>query len=1014
MKSGSKNLCLFLMVVLISLSAFAQNVAVSLKDNKSVASDLEYDGALLSEGDAFKLKKDKFDLSVLNPDQTTDYWKLSQVKQKIPVTELIDSRNPPELEYINPVSSEIGSVRLAVQSKGLDSKNFVIQFSRNNHKTLMRKALLEKLGFSVPAVQWISEITLTMDSSLVDDFKDNMKIWAGEPKSWIKSTRKGVLVLKDVLLFESVLTQYHLATGYIPGAVKKTRLFNSLPIAFGLLEYPEEGLDQFAWTYGQVSQDLLITDFPQNISGYAPNVDDARWMARLIAGLSRSDFADIVAASDFPEAVQNYLLEKIIARRNSLLTRLSMDEGPLDYDRTVTVNGFSDRKKNKKEDAKIDGFADTFVSKNDQGPLSAKQLIPYGEALLQSAILNAAVEQFNNRIMPGTNLTQKIYDQQFSAFIKQLKTFIDTGEKKEIPFGAYVIPYLNAHLIMSRDVVTGSYMGSSSMVQKADSFGFSVNAGTFVGFNGLPEGVFANGRGQIFFNRIYTHLRPMQDIQSVFKEPFRNIYVDSKREKVLKLFKTVMGTPTSDDLRKLKDQINLVFPVGDSLIMTDTMGSSIAGMIGKGFNQNISASLSAQVSGRIIRRIHMSRSGENAMQIYVDDGKIGDFNISIDLNAVIPVINMSHSNSRAAVSVSLHKLNLDPERNPEDAGGEYKTFFHILKDGNMSGEVSRPALQTLSRIKNSEDHFKLLPFSIGSQRTRYDLKVEAPNAPARSLLRLKKSNFSDWDWLGQGQNVANTAIERLLKINYQVNIPESPTAGETLFGQSKIFDGYLDAVVGESETGLDQLFYSSRRLLKEWKIQKKNILHHIDRMNKKAGVKIFDPADLNGVDEIQFYTLSFQTLIYENGIKKLATLDDKTLDAIFSKVENLSPEYQMAEPDRLDSIKQKILGHLKKYRSLGLKKNSKAPEELLMALIVLDKSLTTKGLLSLIGEANMALMPSINGFKTGDMNGMQIIRGEVLGRIPKIAPYGPIANIIQNTAVLDSEMLSFWLVRGFQ
>lgn len=996
---------LFALVLVWSSLVSSAPVTVLLKESHQVASDLEHEGKVLSEQEILSLRSEGLDISTLKPDQSTDYWKEELVGSDVQEDKLVDSDKISTFTYLNPVGSEVGTVRIAVEGEA--GKQYLIQFSRNNHKMLMWKALLQKLGYNVPPVQWLPEAKLKINSALIEDLTKTLAGWAGEPKSWIVDKNKNELHLQDVLIFESHLSHYHLATGYIPGSVKKTRLFNALPVAYSLLSYPDSGLDLMGWTYGSISQDLLLLDFSQNISGYSPKYEDARWIARMILDLSRNDLVDIVAASKFPPEIQAYLLEKIVSRRNDLGKKLNLDASDMSFNKGLKI-----------KTAKVSGFADTFKSTPAESPLSKKQLIPYGEALLQSSVIDAAIGKFNSALMPATDIGKKIQEKNFQAFIKQIKNFMETGEEKNIPFGAYAFPFGETHLIMSRDVVTGSYMGNKNLVQKADTFGFSVLAGTFVGFNGLPANLFADVRGQVYFSRIYSHIKPLKEIRSVFKEPYMNIFVETKRREVLSSFEDLMNkvskgeTLSKEDLISVKSQIDKAFPVGDSLVITDSLGSSLAGTVGYGLHNTTAITASASMGGRIIKRMHIIRLNEKLLQIYLNDANVNNLSIQVDLNSLIPVMNISKSSMSADVKVDLYELNLDTEQEPTLAAGQFKGFYEVLKHVRMRSDSSTPKIQSMNVMKSSEKSFGILGFKIGSQDTKYNLKIEDKEKGSRNFLRLRKSSFEDLDLLKPAQDIPNAAINKFVTTDYNFDIQQSSVAGENFLGKSNIFDASFD-VISEGNK-IEQAFYSSVRLRKKWKLGTKEILKHVTKANIKAGAVIFDPNLFNSTTGMQFYTMKYQTIVYEKGIKKLLVMSHEELLKVLTLKSNLSEELRNSTYEKLSALSKGIISHINKYKKLEEKGSQKNLKYLLNGVMKLDKVLTFSGMQNAFGKANVVLLPSINGFKSGDMSGYDTIRGNVLGKLSSQSPYGPIVNISQNTTFIDSEFLSSWLVRSFQ
>ncbi|MCP4215198.1 MAG: hypothetical protein GY765_11100, partial [bacterium] len=131
----------------------------------------------------------------------------------------------------------------------------------------------------------------------------------------------------------------------------RTRFFNiqhDMGFAFGKTYMERPG--SFMWDLVKKKTDEYVY---MNFKGIVDNslfhkvtFADARWMARLIARLSRRQITDAVDLGGWPKQVRGLLVEKLIARRNQLVTAFELegektpeDEtiGLMEFDRTLTT-----------------------------------------------------------------------------------------------------------------------------------------------------------------------------------------------------------------------------------------------------------------------------------------------------------------------------------------------------------------------------------------------------------------------------------------------------------------------------------------------------------------------------------------------------------------------------------------------------------------------------------------------------------------------------------------------------
>ena len=168
---------------------------IPLDYGKRPATDLFYKGQLLLPDEADKLRRESqnFDISKLDPDETTVLWK----KEKpFFLDESLDDL-PLEVEepiwYTSTVPSRSGNFRFTIEQETSEGgvETFVIMMSKTIHNLLLRKNLLRKLGYQVPAVKYLKKTTLKFSNPFEKEifFNELSESTFGDPGRWVKNYR---------------------------------------------------------------------------------------------------------------------------------------------------------------------------------------------------------------------------------------------------------------------------------------------------------------------------------------------------------------------------------------------------------------------------------------------------------------------------------------------------------------------------------------------------------------------------------------------------------------------------------------------------------------------------------------------------------------------------------------------------------------------------------------------------------------------------------------------------------
>src|SRR5262249_30394995 len=140
----------------------------------------------------------------------------------------------------------------------------------------------------------------------------------GSNQRWVVSHDENTLVLQDVIAVQEA-SYYSLPYGFVPQPIiQKRRALNSLIVPFALIETPES-INILGWDCGRITSRYVKLSVSES-DQFDPSLEDAQWILRRIAALGRADFEAIVRQADLPESVSRLLVEKLISRRNALLS----------------------------------------------------------------------------------------------------------------------------------------------------------------------------------------------------------------------------------------------------------------------------------------------------------------------------------------------------------------------------------------------------------------------------------------------------------------------------------------------------------------------------------------------------------------------------------------------------------------------------------------------------------------------------------------------------------------------
>jgi hypothetical protein len=1010
-----------LLVLIWSSWALAQNGGIPTKYMNDPAVDLVRNGKTLMPDEVHALRestKGRFDISTLNPEESSDLWK------NVSLDKLPADKNPlidmDEVDYHSPVLSPTGIFRFNIRNGG-DGKLYTMMLSKTVHQVLLAKSLLRKIGYQIPDIKYLPRVIIKFNNEASKkgfiSYLENVA-FAGAPKNWIiEELEDNKLLLQDLIVMDSNHLVYNLAVGVTSDMIQGRRLLSSLAVPLSIVHLTES-VNMFRWNAG-VRNGAEINLFHDQLSEFQCTWDDARWITRRIEKLTRSDWKEIVESTQIPKAVQQILVEKIISRRNSVMKLFNIDAEEIKVDSDIS-NGV-ELVKGKLTQQNWPGYASRFAYGDPDSPLAESEMRSFIKSRVISTLLDLTVAQINQLPFLGTDI-QAINNEKFQANIdKAVADSIATKTPFEVPLKSWIFPTFRGQMILSRNLVTGTYLGTDNLVQLVDTVGVAVSAGAFVGTMGLPAPLNAFASGEASLVRTYAHLRPVTSIQKSLKYPFKNIFIPLvKRDygnKLQEATEVALDENASEESKQKKIEEALkpfkdAMDVGESILVTDSISTFAGAKLGAGYKKLVSASLSLAPGFNVVSRFHVHRKSEHDFQIYKDLGKVGAFNLGFELDSLIPVLSVSFKKTKGDARVKFYSLNLHP-KNPD-----------VIKNASLL----RRAIVN-SSVKDMEDEEQTKPYVL-----RHNFKESSPSL---NLL------FWQWKWLDSSTNIQITnpkGDNRFFRRqyhgmtkgkNYQKYVNSLITHWVDLIFDKKagLSDGgdnpgysfkgraenrvlTLDEEVTEEGKKIEP-FAKLTRIYNGWSIDRKGAQEILDALKQRYRYDFFNAPVLNDTRRIFLYNISLNVFFYKNGIDSILSLKDEEIKKIFR--ENMMQENLMINPAKVEDSDTgvdkfiRFIGRFRKYEEKG--DYNKANKYLLKALSQAEYKLNLKGLVTLVGgEENLYINSRVDGFREGDEDGDKALVSNTIGEFGSSNILGPVVQVQRQTEMLEGEFFIYWMM----
>lgn len=1013
-----------LLVVVCLLLAFTSLKAgesfIPLQKGLRIASDdLIYNDQVLSSREADILSNsENVDLSALSP-KSNDIW--SEEAFSLNDQEIIAINDNDTMTYEGALLSNSGLYRFnAIPTNG--NKIYTVHLDKTLHTMLLRKNILRKLGYKIPAMKYIKKLSIQFSSKFaMDNFlkREIPEATLGASERWVKinavSPDQLLVELNDVAITEPSENDFYNVSMGIPTQTINSRTLRSLIIPYSLADL-YESINKFSWINGKIdNKSVYLSHFTAN--EFNTSLDDAVWMIKKINKLSRADYEAMVKEAFFPAEVVPVIVEKLISRRNSLNRLFSLKESEIAYNNKLTIGtAVVDGKIIQKD---YPGYASRFAYGDAESPLD--QLRYYLYSKLQSNVIDNVVNKFNEYLVAyEINEARKTYFQK--QFEDGLNHFIETGELIPIGIGTWHSPLLSANLILSRDIVLGNYLGTDNMVQLADTFGGSVEVGLFVGIEGLGNNLSSSAKVTTSLVRTFSHLKPVKNLRESLKQPYRNMIVPllkrSLKEKYFSLYELEKtDLPTEERAKKIQEtlkEIDQYLDVGESLIITDRFMPSAS--LRLNFNQGlIGAGVGVGGGVTVLKRIHLYKKSPKVLQVYDDRGFVKNINVSMQVSGLIPLIRVTGQFDKGHYGIKSYMVNLssDLEENPNlysNALGVY----NVLKDRNFELlDSNNKPVELDAQFKDRSFAFSLLFWKVKAVKgkTYYDLK--AKDDVHGRYFTINKDYMSGINAESFSKQMANYYLSKELEsedFSIQITDEADKNPGESFFGRSYTQSIRFEASVNDDNSH-NQKFLSASDVRQGWMMGQKRLVKFMKKVNSKFQHSLFE-VDQIDFKKLRLFRIGYHMNIYNRGIDRLNQItvsEIAPIEARYRKEKGCltsDEKYYSLECGSLANVASKI-------RKCDKAKDAETLADCNVTLFeTMFNEIEFNDLRNLLGENNFYVYGTIDGFREKSEILNDTVYSNTIGKIGSKQWDGPMDVVRDLLGLSGGEFSGSWLREG--
>ncbi|MFN3455414.1 MAG: hypothetical protein ACK41T_10685 [Pseudobdellovibrio sp.] len=923
------NIKFFLSLIFVTIFSYAQEgiVRIPLKTfNKQAGNLVSQDGKQLSYAQLAALYKQGQDLSKLQPTEDK-YW---QNKKYSAVDQSVHSQMPNVQEgviYDSDLGAnrELGFYSINVRSSKSQNERYILTMGLQVHASLLRAALLRKLGYYQNSPKYFPKLKVTFKSKeekqkfitsafceegpseeAIDCLSISPFKTTENKREFLSEAGENALYIHGIYLEKMDADVPSLFDGLTPARYEtipyfsQSRQFRSLLVPFVVADV-QESVNRFS------TQAVMIRDgwafinfgFPQYFQ--ETNYDDVRWILRRLAELTDSDWDEIVEAAQYPKSFSQLIKAKLLYRtRNLVNTFFSEQDFKALFKLSIpslnyrSSDGYVDAGRVTTE--YVPGYPQRFSHGERKSPFESGDFLRYMTIKAQSSLLGTAVNELN----------KKVYKTQVTS--TETKGF-RLSSRGISPVGSATGRQYGLGFNASRFVTTGTFYGSQAPVQLIDNVSINAGIGVFKvieDFNGITNNMGAN----VGYARDFTHVRPILSMKEVQDIPWKEVYVPSKLDK--------LGSPLKDG-NVAQFVANL--QVGEVFTITESIG--VAGRFGyeTGLDNLISFTastiptigLSAGGNRIILRQTQFTRTAEG-LQVFLrnQNGKV--FDVSFDFNYYINLLKIKHETTLTDLHTDAFILNfnrdlikkvenveviLDPESEAQKEYDRSKNFSNKLAGALRALILQSSADQLYSNFKKQQfsiDHglktkeikTKLLWYRSSKLEEEHLLRIYKPeltnvesgqvNNKPIEVVTYKKGKMTGRDYLGFGLNILDWGLKEKLKDYSPVFSQDTQNPSQMPYGRAQWHIIRTDTELTKDREGALPSVSVIQNVWGGWSLKKKDldkiISQIVDRFKgtKFENKEIIPPQVFNQTRKVDFFRITENLSLLPTALDKIKSL----------------------------------------------------------------------------------------------------------------------------------------------
>lgn len=998
------------------------------------AVDLVYQGEVLSPEKAAQLRAQGTDLSQLNPSEETDLWRNTLGGSFNADDDKLDVGENDTVVFDGFLTnlSSTKNARFGVRTQvGGQTRNFTLSLGRRAHDVLLRRSLLRKLGYLISPTKFVPRVSVRFNNIReVEIFKNRIsEDTVGDSSRWIiAQPNELTLTVQDVVAVDAQVTKYNLANGRVAGRVGGRRIMRSLLVPFSLVSMGENA-NLFSWVPGRIFDRNVILNY-ENAEEFDCAREDAVWILRRIAALTRNDFAEIAQSANLPTEVALLLTEKLIARRNALVSFFNLGIPKIPFDEKISSG-------ERLNDGKIvgenfSGHGERFSYGDPESPLSGQEIWAFIQSKAISAVISNGINYING-FLPNTDISAALMQHKFQQVNQAIQGFMTTGVFQEVPMGVFAIPMFGSQLVLSRDVVIGSYMGIENKVSVADTVGVNVSTGAYLGFEGLPVPVTVAGGAQAFYRRTYTHLKPIASLKAAVKSPFRNVIVPLLQGELANSLRdlneeTLKGLVPAARQQKIKAVISAFkdsLSVGESLLVTDSVGGDFSVQGGRNFYEVVSLNAGVGASHVVIGRMHIQRVSEDSIVISDGRGNLSSIRFTAGVDAAfVPVLRVGIQVSQGTSRAEVIPLSIDSdERRNSNLLSSIAAIRIALSDGSLSAAKQRVPGYTLSHSFRDSKLNEMFLFSRYAQISGAMSVEVRDNESGASKTFYQRRLAERWgtDFQSFFVDGINGILSGLVNVKFSIQAPVNDPAGSVggkSFLREFVYEGVVEPASNENDIGrITEGFFSMQYRWRGWSMNRSELDHLVDEINGKYDWQFYSQTALGSATSIQFYDINAKTLISPEGLRSVVRHDEGYYRSIFGKYLNdrfIRGGCDYASNTHRDEYCRafsQFLWFKARYGGEWARGNYElASSHLINAISIVENFLKPNDLIDVLGGVdNIFVFSRMEGFRVGDEAGDTALVGNTLGRLGSMSPTSPLLTLSKKLTIPVSEMMATWI-----